>query len=285
MTRYLDRALAGETATQQEWNDHMIAFHSAHRRWGENLIGEMLTAGGETSYDMLAAHIKAAAPEAKAILEIGCGDATLLVRIAKLFGPTVALTGIDLVEADIVDARERLPAATFLCGDALVLDMNQKSQDVVTSHLAFLVMPAVEQVLVRARSALREPGLLAFVAEDPLGGGAIFELVGGAIASLRDRFPAFTPATPGREPIERADTLRAMLARAGFPKVSIAPFTVSAEFSADRLWHFIEQSYPFGLLDAPVRDQMRDALHEKLVAVAEGSEKPALALRLVTAQV
>ena len=182
MTRYLDRALAGETATQQEWNDHMIAFHSAHRRWGENLIGEMLTAGGETSYDLLAAHIKAAAPEAKAILEIGCGDATLLVRIAKLFGPTVALTGIDLVEADIVDARERLPAATFLCGDALVLDMNQKSQDVVTSHLAFLVMPAVEQVLVRARSALREPGLLAFVAEDPLGGGAIFELVGGAIA-------------------------------------------------------------------------------------------------------
>ena len=285
MTPYLDRALAGETATAQEWNDHMIAFHRVWGRWAENLICEMQTAGGETSYDLLVSSINALSPQAKAILDIGCGDGTLLVRITKLFSPDVALTGIDLVESDIAYARERLPAATFLGGDALSLDMDPKSQDVITSHLAFMTMPAIERVLARARIALREPGVLAFVIEDPLAGGTIFELLRSAVAALRRRFRDFTPTTPGRAPMERAEDVRALLARAGFERISIEPFTVSIALSAEQLWHVVERTYPFGLLDAPLRRDLRDALRAQLTAAAAGPEKAVSALRLVTAQV
>ena len=285
MTPYLERTLAGETPTPQEWNDHMIAFHRVWGRWGENLICQMQTAGGETSYDLLASRIKALSPQAKAILDIGCGDGTLLVRIANLFGPDIALTGIDLVETDIADARKRLPAATFLCGDALALDMDRESQDVVTSHLAFMAMPAIERVLARARSALRESGVLAFVIEDPLGGGTIFELLGSAVAALRRRFRGFTPTAPGRAPMERAEDVRALLARAGFARVSIEPFTVSIALSARQLWHVVERTYPFGLLDAALRNDLRDALRAEINAATAGAEKAVSALRLVSARV
>ena len=283
MSRYLERALSGETATSQEWNDHLIAFHREYSGVTEDLLLQMETPGGETSYDVLASRIKALAPGAKAVLDIGCGNGVLLARIAERFGREIALTGIDLSEPDIARARKRLPGATFLCGDALALGMSQKSEDVVTSHLAFMAMPALGAVLERARNALRDSGLLAFVAEDPLAGGTIFELLGSAVAAVRDRFPAFTPSIPGREPIERADVLQPLLARAGFSRVSIEPFAVRARLSGEQIWHFVERSYPFGLLDATARDDLRETLGARIGAIEHGPEGAMLALRFVSA--
>jgi trans-aconitate methyltransferase len=285
VSRYLERALAGETATRDEWNEHVIAFHRVHNRWGERTIAQMHTPGGDSSYDVLASRIKELAPGARAILDIGCGDGTLLARIAERYGPAVALTGIDLVDTDIAVARERLPAATLLTGDAIEVDMSQESQDVVTSHLAFMAMPLLDKILARARHALREPGVLAFVVEDPLADNAIFALFGRAVTAVRERFPGFVPAAPGRAAIEHAENLQALLDRAGFFGVSTEPLTVGARLSAEQLWHFIDASYPFGLLDSTTSRYLYDALAPQIATMVHGQEHLTIALRLVTAHI
>lgn len=281
MSRYLEHALAGETATRGEWNEHVIAFHRIHNRWGEHTIGKMCTASGDSSYDALASRIEKLAPGARAVLDIGCGDGTLLLRLAERFGPTVALTGIDLVDTDIAAARLRLPGATLLTGDAIDTGMSHKSQDVVTSHLVFMAMPALDEILTRARHSLRHPGLLAFVVEDPLAGDAVFSMFGRAVAVVRERFPGFTPATPGRAPIEHEESLRALLQRAGFSKISTEPLIVGARLSAEHLGHFLDASYPFGLLDAATRRHLHDALAPLIETMAK--QELTIALRLVTA--
>ena len=283
MTRYLDRALAGDAANAQEWNEHVIAFHRAYPGSTEALVSGLHTSQGQTSYELLASRMQALAPDARAILDIGCGDGALLVKIARAYGSGVTLTGIDLCEADLARARERLPGATLVHGDAMEVDMDQKSQDAVTSHLAFMSMPELEAVLVRARESLRRPGLLAFVVEDPFAGGAVFSLLTKAVGVVRDRFPNFTPRIPKRAPMERDAELQAVLERAGFGGVAVEQFRVSGKLSADDLWSFVEGSYPFGLLEEPVRRALRQVLQTQAASIASASEEPALALRLVTA--
>ncbi len=284
MTRYLDRVLAGDVPTPQEWNEHLVAFHRAYRGSPEELVSRLHTRAGRNSYEMLASRIKELEPNAHAILDVGCGEGALLVDIERCFGGSVALTGIDLSDTEIARARERVPQATLLLGDALELDMDPTSQDVVTSHLAFMAMPQTGRILARAYRALRTAGLLAFVAEDPLAGRSMFNLLATAIAAVRERFPNFTPSVPAREPIDRDDALRALLERAGFTNVAIEPFEVSGKLSAEQLWSFVEESYPLGLLDASVRADLRDALHARVHAIAGDAAESVLALRLVTAR-
>jgi ubiquinone/menaquinone biosynthesis C-methylase UbiE len=284
VTRYLDRVLAGDVATPQEWNEHLVAFHRAYRGSTEAFASRMHTRAGQTSYEVLASRIKELEPNAHAILDVGCGEGALLVDIERCFGGNVTLTGIDLSDTEIAQARARVPKATFLLGDALELDMDLKSQDVVTSHLAFMAMPQTGRLFARAYRALRAAGLLAFVAEDPLAGRSMFNLLATAVAVVRERFVNFTPSVPAREPIEREDDLRALLERAGFTNVAIEAFEVSGKLSAEQLWNFVEQSYPLGLLDASVRVDLRDALRARTEAIASNAAESVLALRLVTAR-
>jgi SAM-dependent methyltransferase len=283
VSQYRERALAGETATLAEWNEYLIAFHQKHGRFGEKVVEQMHTSSGETSYDLLASRIQAMAPDARAILDIGCGDGTLMARIAERFGHEVSLTGIELVEMDVARARERLPTAALLCGDASDLAVGQKSQDVVTSHLAFMAMPSIDRVLARAHNALRPFGVLAFVAEDPLGGGTVFGLVGSAVAIVRKRFPNFSAKTPRPMAIEREDVLQALLARIGFTRVAIEPFRISAKLSAEQLWAFVEGSYPFGVLDGAARNDLREELRTQISAIERDPDGAVFALRFVTA--
>jgi trans-aconitate methyltransferase len=284
VTRYLDRALAGGAPTAQEWNEHVVAFHRAYRGSAEALVSRLQTRAGQTSYEVLASRIKELEPNAHAILDVGCGEGALLVDIERRFGGGVTLTGIDLSDTELAQARARVPQATFLSGDALELDMDPKSQDVVTSHLAFMAMPQTGRILARAYRALRAAGLLAFVAEDPLAGRSMFNLLATAIAAVRERFPNFTPSVPARDPIDRNDALQALLERARFTNIAIEPFEVSGKLSAEQLWSFVEESYPLGLLDASVRADLRDALHARVHAIAGDAAKSVLALRLVTAR-
>jgi len=268
----------------KDWNDQLVAFHSAYPGVTSDLLAPLRTADGETSYEMLARRIKASAPEARDILDVGCGDGTLLACLAQLYGRDVRLCGIDLSAAELAHARARVPQAQLVRGDASSADMRENSYDVVTSHLAFMAMPALRTVLQRAHRALRDGGLLAFVIEDPLAGGAIFQLMGGAVAAARERREAFAPETPGREAVEHDDVLRELLRAAGFSTTSIERFTVRGKLSSAQLWQFVERSYPFGLLDSEFLGDVRAATRAQRLAIADAPAPAAFSLRLIVAR-
>jgi SAM-dependent methyltransferase len=285
VTHYLDRVMAGEEPTATEWNDYLVAFHRAYTGVTPALVAHMRSPEGHSTYHELAKRIKRLAPEARDILDVGCGDGTLLRELTRAFGPSAVLTGVDLSEEELARARAILPDVRLIPGDAAAIELGQKSYDVATSHLAFMVMPEIHTVLARVRVALRDSGMLIFVCEDPLAGGAIFGLLVDAIAILRGRLGSFAPSVPEREPIERDDVLRTLLRGAGFASVSIEPFSLRGELSEEQLWAVIEQSYPFGLLDPALRGALRDAMHPRLRAIVRSGAAADFSLRLVIADV
>jgi ubiquinone/menaquinone biosynthesis C-methylase UbiE len=268
----------------EDWNRQLVAFHRAFPGSTTSIAAKVRLPDGTTSYDLLASRIHELAPHARDILDVGCGDGTLLLRIAQIFGPSVRLTGIDLSDAELAKAREKLPAAGFIGGDASEVDLGNESYDVVTSHLTFMVMPRLRAVLSRVRKTLRTEGVLAFVSEDPLAGGAIIDVLIAAGRTLRDRFGTTVAGVPEREGIEREETLRALLADTGFRSVEVEAFCPRARLSPEELWTFVERAYQFGLLDASLLSRLHDAMRADLAAIA-GAGEAGLALRLVVARV
>jgi SAM-dependent methyltransferase len=285
VTRYLDRVIAGEQATAAEWNDHLVAFHRAYTGVAPALVMHMRTPEGRSSYEILAWRIKTLGPRAHDILDVGCGDGTLLRELARAYGPNVALTGVDLSDDELARARALLPDVGFIRGDAGAIKLGQKSYDVVTSHLVFMAMSEIREVLARLRVALRENGMLIFVCEDPLSGGVLFELIGDAIVILRERLSSFAPNVPGREPIEQDDVLCALLRDAGFAATWVERFSLRDELTEGQLWAFIQHSYPFGLLHPELRGALHDSMRSRLSAIARSSAAADLPLRLVVASV
>ncbi|MGD0969527.1 MAG: class I SAM-dependent methyltransferase [Candidatus Aquilonibacter sp.] len=285
MTRYLDRVMAGERPTATEWDDHLVAFHRVYTGLTPDLMSHMRQPDGRSSYEVLAHRIKTLAPNAHDILDVGCGDGTLLRELARMYGPNIALTGIDLSDDEIAGARALSPGAQFVRGGASTVNLGQKSYDVAVSHLAFMAMSEIRTVLAHVHDGLRGAGMLIFVCEDPLAGGAIFELIGDAIAFVRGRLGSFSPNVPGRESIDQDEVLCEMLRGAGFATAWVEHFCLHGKLTEDQLWAFIEQSYPLGLLDSAVRGALRDAMRSRLRAIVRSGAITDFPLRLVVASV
>lgn len=282
MTRYLDRVMGGEQPTATEWNDHLVAFHHAYTGVTPALVMHLRTPDGRSPYEVLVQRIKRVAPNPHDILDVGCGDGTLLRELTRAFGPNVTLTGVDLSDDELARARAVLPDARFIHGDASAVNLGQKSYDVATSHLAFMAMPEIRAVLARACAALRGDGMLIFVCEDPLSGGTVFELMGHAIAILRGRLSSFAPSVPGREPIEHDEVLCALLRDAGFATAWIERFSLRGKLTEEQLWALVEQCYPFGLLEPALRGALHDAMRSRLRTVVRSGAAD-FPLRLVVA--
>lgn len=95
----------------------------------------------------------ALAPDSRATaLDIGCGDASLLLALLR-HSPAVVATGIDFWgdNWDYAQAacEKRLPAATFRRMDAGQLDFPDGSFDVVTSVMCFHEVPAPDGATLR----------------------------------------------------------------------------------------------------------------------------------------
>ncbi len=105
-------------------------------------------------HDVVVAHLALSPDSRAAALDIGCGDASLLIALLRRT-PAVTATGVDFWGDDWDYAQsaceKRLPAATFRRMDAGQLDFSDDSFDVVTSVMCF------HEVGARAGATLRGP--------------------------------------------------------------------------------------------------------------------------------
>jgi len=67
------------------------------------------------------------------ILEVGCGNGWLAQQLAAI-GP---LTGVDIADAAIEEARRKVPGAQFYAGDVLELNLPRGSFDVIVTLETF----------------------------------------------------------------------------------------------------------------------------------------------------
>ncbi len=134
------------------------------------------------------------------VLDIGCGTGRLLRRMQKRW-PSAALTGVDLAEGMVAQARKQTPGATIHQAPAEHLPLESDSVDLVTSTASFHHWSDQAQGIYEAVRVLRRGGL--FILADmgisqhghPLSGKEVRSMFGNAGLTIRSQtspVPFFT---------------------------------------------------------------------------------------------
>ncbi|MYT32634.1 class I SAM-dependent methyltransferase [Streptomyces sp. MspMP-M5] len=137
--------------------------------------------GGEGKYEPVLRALRRCLPAGGTVLDLGCGSGVPVARTLAAAGHRV--TGIDISEVQIRRARERVPEAEFLHGDASAASFAAASFDAVVSFYTLIHLPLAEQppLLGRVAEWLRPGGWFVAITgsgawtgveEDWLGGGA-----------------------------------------------------------------------------------------------------------------
>jgi len=210
-----------------EWNEHVVAFHDTYGDGTPGFVSRFRTADGLTSYELLAARIRLGARHDSRVLDVGCGSGELL-RVLAASIPHAVLEGIDLSERQLALARDAVPGARLVQGDAASLAFAERGYDAIAAHLSIMSMPHTEAILHALHRGLKPNGLLVLATEDPLSGDSIVRGIAASLTHLAGRFPGSAFAIPERASIERDDVLRNALAAAGFSNVSLERVTLRA---------------------------------------------------------
>ncbi|MDE2481004.1 MAG: class I SAM-dependent methyltransferase [bacterium] len=223
---------------------------------------------GATSYALLVRSISESVPES--VLEIGCGDGTLLEAISDAL-PRARLVGMDLSPAELRLARERVRGATLVEGDSTApLPFDDRSFDWVVSHLVVMLLGALDDTFSEAARVLKRGGKLAFVFDD-LGradGATYVELMRAGLAAAGREQPAhFRGAADAR--LYDAAALETFLEDVGFRTIAHHRFAVGMHVDADDLWAFMHASYPIGELDGHELDAAKRAVLARAAEVQE----------------
>ena len=97
------------------------------------------------------------------VLDIGCGDGTLLAWFVDLGVEPSNCTGVDLMPERVERAASTLPEATFLCRDAASLPFGDRSFDVVCLSLvlsSIVDARLAQRICSEAARVLAEDGVL-----------------------------------------------------------------------------------------------------------------------------
>ena len=282
MTRFVDRMLAGEVPTSDDWREHLLQFHEKYPEATSRAFRRLTDAVGRSSYEILADAAVGDGHAPARILDVGCGDGTLLEILGRRV-PSAELFGIDLCESDVVRARARLTANSgrIIVGDAAQIPFPSGSIDLVVSHLALMLIPNVEPVISEIRRIVAPGGRLVFVTDLP---GAISGELTEAFRAVREvlvsEYPHIARAVVSDPRIYDSEAIDKLLSSIGFPAVPKREINeVTSFLEGDDLWRFIETTYFVGLLDRRLSDRIRTKICDR---TASGRAMVTMPLQLTT---
>jgi SAM-dependent methyltransferase len=131
---YAERAVLGLDARYDYWKPHNLYIYQARER-------AFLDVLRRANYLPLVG---------RDVLDVGCGDGTLLSELLRYGAEPSRLHGVDLLSERVDKARERLPGALIDLGDAQTLDFPDARFDLV---LGFTLLSSVTDSEARRRVA------------------------------------------------------------------------------------------------------------------------------------
>ncbi|RAU95502.1 class I SAM-dependent methyltransferase [Mycolicibacter senuensis] len=166
------------------------------------------------------------------VLDIGCGSGTLLQRTAALGATPV---GVDISEPMVAAARQRVPEATVLLGDAQTLDLLTAGAafDRVISRFGVMFFDDPVAAFVNIRRAAAPGARLAFVCWRE-GDNPMFSMGVDVLAARLESPPApADPSEPGPLAFGNAERIREILAEAGWSDIAVEAFDGVCNFGID----------------------------------------------------
>lgn len=214
-----DAANAANTQQIAHWNSPQM------RNWSER-HGVIDAFFREVTARLMA--FAAPAP-GEAVIDIGCGSGTTLLAAAEAVGPEGRVLGIDVAEASIATARQRISTAGLTQAEAVVADATDYPFPAAAFDLAlsrygvmFFADPAAS--FANIRKGLKPGGRLRLAVfrtgeENPWATGAL-----ATIADLVPPAPPAGPEAPGQFSWASPERVRRILTHAGFHEIELTPF-------------------------------------------------------------
>lgn len=142
-----------------------------------------------TALDPISRHVRGRDQRRIGLLDVACGTGRLL-RDVRLSYPGMRLTGLDLSEAYLSEARRhlaRLRPASWIAGNAEAIPLPDSSQDIVTTVFLFHELPPqVRRQVTREMARVLKPGgLLVLVDSLQMGDRAAWD---GLLEGFPERF-------------------------------------------------------------------------------------------------
>jgi SAM-dependent methyltransferase len=168
------------------------------------------------------------------VLDIGCGSGTLLRQAVELGAEPV---GVDISEAMVGAARERVPQATVLLGDAQTVDLGSQAPgrlfDRVVSRFGVMFFDDPVAAFTNIRESTAPGATMTFAcwrdADNPM-----FTLGTSVLtARLEELCAAPDSAAPGPQAFRSDDRVRNILADSGWSEVVIEAFDGVCDYSID----------------------------------------------------
>ncbi|MCB9760239.1 MAG: class I SAM-dependent methyltransferase [Alphaproteobacteria bacterium] len=139
-------------------DDFLRSWHAAHPGATAQTFADWRGDDGRSAYDRLVDHAAEAGPDAT-LLELACGDGHLLALIRDDPRGPRDCVGVDLSPEELAAARARLgPDTRLIEAHAAALPLPDASVDVVTCHMAFMLMSEVDAVVAELARVLRPGG-------------------------------------------------------------------------------------------------------------------------------
>lgn len=126
---------------------------------GYDACGARYTAARSSGSVALIQRLLGSLPARPRVLDVGCGAG---IPVAALLARHADVTGVDLSEGQVREARRRVPAARFVTGDVLEQDFEPASFDAIVALYVLFHLPREEHAaLLRLfRRWLRPEGTL-----------------------------------------------------------------------------------------------------------------------------
>jgi SAM-dependent methyltransferase len=291
-SNFARRVLAGEETSPEEWQQHLRAVHDRLPGMTAAVFSHHTTAGGRTSYQMLAERVGVAARSLNRpvdVLDLACGDGYLIeVCLHQFEGEIRTIAGVDMSDGELDLARRRLEGtiARFHIGLAQSLPIAPDSVDVALCHAAFMLMLPIEPVVRELARVLRPGGTFSAVVGSTLASahtsdGEEVEEARALWEEIRTTLQTFWREEFPRLQIDRRlGDDRAMTGEGWgelFPSetgytgdVDEQQFEIIIRDSAEGLWSFCKETYLADMLDKSMQERLRS----RVISVLAGHEHP-----------
>lgn len=219
-------------------DDHtrfLMEAHARHPGLTEHSIGAARTPDGLTSYE---AFSRFADPRpGMTAVDLACGNGPLCEILAEHVGSSGYVIGVDLSDAEITLARERLggfPNVRLLNAAADRLPIPDASADLVVCHMAFMLFTPLTQTVREIGRILKPGGKFAAVVPTLRKPTELFRACAGVLrTALQSEHPALGALSGNEVSMTSAADLERIFSDGGWRSADIGTCDIDVSIAAD----------------------------------------------------
>lgn len=229
---------SGQQPSSADLQDHLAAVHDNNAGFTEGCAWNCRDATGKNSYQLLADVVDQECHSS--VLDLACGSGVLLDLCHQRYGTEMALSGIDMSDAELQLARKRLTHTDTKLHQGMAQDLNfigDTSVDVILCHWALTLMDPVAPVFATIKRLLKRDGIFAAIidgdAETAPGYREIHDII---YACARREYPDYGAIELGDPRVRTAAALQELTAKTFVDAdIEITPLVLSLDAAPDIL--------------------------------------------------